>query len=89
MLRDHREPVKTSDGGNHARNRPRRQALGHKGVDEIFEVAAIELLNGLSDACGKFAKALEIAAVTFEGVIREPSLHLQMRHIGVDEIVGG
>ena len=55
----------------------------------MLEVASIEVLNGLLDARGKFSKSLEIAAVAFEGVFRQPAFDLQVRQIGVDEIVDG
>jgi hypothetical protein len=50
---------------------------------------AVEALDGLLETGGEFSKALEIAAVTFESVIGEAPFDAQMRHIRVDEIMGG
>jgi hypothetical protein len=49
----------------------------------------VQLLGGFVDARGKHSKPLEIAAVTFQGVIGKPALDPQMREIRVDEIVSG
>ena len=90
MLREHGEAVEPSNGGDRARDRARRQAFVHQAVDEMLEVAAVELLwSGFSSAGGEFSKPLEIAAVAFERVIGEAPFDAQVRQIRVDEIVGG
>ena len=78
-----------STAANHSRNLTGATSLHSSIVYEIFEVAADEALHRLFDACSKFSKTLEIAAVAFEGVFSEPAFHLEMRQIRVDEIVGG
>jgi hypothetical protein len=89
MLRQHGEAVKPAHCGDGARDGPRRQPFAHQTIDEMFEIAAIETFHGLLAARSERSKALEIAAVAFEGVIGEPPLDAEVRHIRVDEIVAG
>jgi hypothetical protein len=49
----------------------------------------IEAVNPRLKAGGEFSKTLEIAAVTFQGVIGETPFDAKVREIRIDEIVGG
>ena len=89
VLRERREAVEAPHGCHHSRDRPWREPFVHQAVNKILEVMAAEVLNGLFDARSRFSKPLEIAAVTFEGVIGEPAFDPQVRQIRIDEFVAG
>jgi hypothetical protein len=55
----------------------------------MFEVAAVQALNGLFKGGGEFSKALEIAAVAFERVIGQAAFYAKVREIGIDEFISG
>jgi len=89
VLREHGEAIEPSNGGDHAGNRPRREAFVQQFRGPALEVVPLQLCEGLAEARSECAETPQVATVALERVMRQSPLDSQMIEVRVHEVMGG
>ena len=78
VLLQRHESIEATNGGDRACDRPRREAAGHLPPHEDLEVLAIEGAECTAFRLSEPCERLEVAAVAFQCVVRQPALDAKM-----------